>query len=318
MLIDLATLPTFWLLLSGVVGALSLASVIGLTLKHVVARGMPHPVIDNLNSRNKAWWAMIMIGTVAFLCGKTGVTILFALLSFMALREYVTLTGRHGRDNLVLICMFYVALPLQYGWIWLGWEQLSLLFIPVGVFTALPLLMLLRGAGLDYLQNVARIQWGMMVCVYGLSHVPALFTLELNSGAGQNVLLAIFFVLVVQLGDVLQYIWGHLAGRHQAAPVLSPGKTVEGLVGGVLSASLVGAALHAITPFEAWQAGLVALGLCTMGFLGGLVMSAIKRDRSAKDWGQTIPGHGGVLDRLDSVVLSAPLFYHLVRWGWAS
>lgn len=318
MLTDPALLPTFLLLLSSVLGALTLASVVGVVLKLKVARGAPHDVIDNLNSRNKAWWVMIVIGTGAFLCGKAGVVILFALLSFMALREYMTLAGKRAGDHAVLAGLFYVALPLQYLWVWLEWELLGFLFIPLVVMIGLPIAMLLRGPSAGYLDSVARAQWGMMVCVYGLSHVPALFNLHADGFGDKQILLVIYFMLVVQLADVLQYVWGKLLGRHLAVPRLSPSKTVEGLIGGIATASLIGVALYPITPFTPSQAGLVALAVCLMGFLGGLVMSAIKRDRGAKDWGGTIHGHGGVLDRLDSVVLSAPVFYHVVRWGWTS
>jgi phosphatidate cytidylyltransferase len=318
MLMDPTLLPTFWLLLSSVLGALTLASVVGMVLKHKVARGAPHEVIDNLNSRNKAWWVMIFVGTVAFLCGKTGVVVLFALLSFMALREYTTLVGKRPGDHSVLAALFYVVLPLQYVWVWLEWELLAYLFIPLGVLTCLPMAMLLRGQGAGYLDSVAKVQWGMMICVYCLSHVPGIFMLRIDGFRDKLILLVIFFVMVVQLADILQYVWGKLIGRRKAAPRLSPSKTVEGLVGGIASASLIGMALYQITPFTPWQAGLVALVVCVMGYLGGLVMSAIKRDRGAKDWGTSISGHGGVMDRLDSVVLSAPVFYHLLRWGWAS
>ena len=126
----------------------------------------------------------------------------------------------------------------------------------------------------------------------------------------------IFLILVVQSSDVLQYVWGKLLGRRKIAPGLSPSKTVEGFVGGVLSASGLGAALWWITPFEPGQAFLVALAITLMGFLGGLVMSAIKRDRGVKDWGSLIEGHGGMLDRLDSVCFSAPVFFHITRYWW--
>ncbi len=152
--------------------------------------------------------------------------------------------------------------------------------------------------------------------MFCLSHVPALITLPIPGFAGRGLLLIAFLVLVVQSGDVLQYVWGKLLGRHQIAPRLSPSKTVEGTVGGILSATLLGAALWWITPFSAWQAGLIALAINLMGFCGGLVMSAIKRDRGVKDWGWLIEGHGGVLDRLDSVIFAAPIFFHVIRYWW--
>jgi phosphatidate cytidylyltransferase len=155
-----------------------------------------------------------------------------------------------------------------------------------------------------------------MVCVFCISHVPALLTLDIPGYGGRNILLIVFLVLVVQSSDVLQYVWGKLFGKHRIAPDVSPSKTLEGLVGGVASATALGAALWWITPFTVWQAALMALAVNVMGFLGGLVMSAIKRDRGVKDWGHMIEGHGGMLDRLDSVVFAAPVFFHATRHWW--
>jgi phosphatidate cytidylyltransferase len=155
-----------------------------------------------------------------------------------------------------------------------------------------------------------------MICVFCLSHVPALLTLDIPDYEGRHLLLIAFLVIVVQSSDVLQYVWGKLFGRRKIAPQLSPSKTVEGVVGGVVSSTLVGAALWWITPFSLWQTGAMALIVNLMGFFGGLVMSAIKRDRGVKDWGQMIEGHGGMLDRLDSVVFAAPIFFHITRYWW--
>jgi phosphatidate cytidylyltransferase len=164
---------------------------------------------------------------------------------------------------------------------------------------------------------MSKIQWGLIICVYCISHVPALLALNIPGYEGRNLLLIAFLVIVVQSSDVLQYVWGKLFGKHKVAPDVSPSKTVEGLVGGVLSATALGAALFWITPFNPWQAALMALAINVMGFFGGLVMSAIKRDRGVKDWGHMIEGHGGMLDRLDSVAFAAPVFFHLTRYGWA-
>jgi phosphatidate cytidylyltransferase len=146
--------------------------------------------------------------------------------------------------------------------------------------------------------------------------VPALITLPIPGYEGRNMLLIAFLILVVQSSDVLQYVWGKLLGRRKIAPELSPSKTVEGFVGGVGSATLLGALLWWVTPFAPWQAGAMALLITLMGFFGGLVMSAIKRDRGVKDWGWMIEGHGGVLDRLDSVIFAAPVFFHVTRYFW--
>jgi len=317
MLNDPILMATFWTLMSSLLGVLSVATLVGLVLKRTVARGAPHAVIDNLNSRNKAWWVMLLAGALAFVLGQAGVLLMCLALSFMALREFMTVVGRRPGDHAMLVCAFYVVLPLQYLWVWLGLQWLALLFVPLMGMSLLPMAWMLSGATTGGLDHLARTQWGLMACVYGLSHLPGLFDLSVAGFADRQVLLAIYFLLVVQFGDVLQFVWGKLLGRHPVAPRLSPSKTVEGLVGGLISLVGVGWLLSELTPFEPWQAGLVAFGIGVAGFVSGLVMSAIKRACGTKDWGSAIGGHGGVLDRIDSVVLTAPLFYHLLRWGWS-
>ena len=181
----------------------------------------------------------------------------------------------------------------------------------------MPILVALRGDTSRFLSRVAETQWGLMVAVFAASHVPALLTLDIPGFEGREVLLIAWLVVVVQGSDVLQYVWGKLIGKHPVAPSLSPSKTWEGFAGGVLSASALGALLAWLTPFAIWQAALLAIVVTLMGFFGGLVMSAIKRDKGVKVWGHLIAGHGGFTDRLDSVVFSAPVFFHIIRYFWS-
>ena len=188
------------------------------------------------------------------------------------------------------------------------------ILIPVYAFLVLPIASVVFGDSMNFLARTAETQWGVMVCIYCISHVPALLTLDIPGYRGRDPLLVIFLLIVVQSSDVLQYVWGKLVGRHQIAPALSPSKTVEGFVGGVACATLLGTALWRITPFSPLQAAAMSLVATLMAFFGGLVMSAIKRDRGVKDWGHLIEGHGGMLDRLDSVAFSAPIVFHLTRY----
>jgi phosphatidate cytidylyltransferase len=300
----------------GIGAVLVVASIVGWSLKTAMAKGMPHATIDNLNARIKAWWVMVLVIGLAFLFGRPGVTLLFAMISFFALREFLTLTYTRSADYLALAAAFFVVLPLQYALVYASWYGLYTIFVPVYVFLLLPILEVLAGDTKRFLERTSKIQWGLLVCVYCISHVPALLTLDIPGYEGRNLLLIAFLVIVVQSSDVLQYVWGKLFGKHRIAPAVSPSKTVEGLVGGILSATALGAALWWITPFNLWQAALMSLAICVMGFFGGLVMSAIKRDRGVKDWGHLIEGHGGMLDRLDSVVFAAPIFFHLTRYFW--
>jgi phosphatidate cytidylyltransferase len=305
------------LLTAGIFAVLTIASAVGWVLKLKLAPEAAHSVIDNLNARVKAWWLMVVVIGLALLAGRGGVIVLFAFASFAALREYATLVSTRRADHGVLLVCFFVCIPFQYLLIWTGWYGFYSIFIPVYAFLALPAIAVLRGDVRNFMQRTASIQWGLMITVYCISHVPALLTLDIPGYAGRNAFLLVFLILVVQSSDVLQYVWGKLAGRRPIAPEVSPSKTLEGLAGGVASATLLGASLWWITPFSFLQAGAISLMIALAGFLGGLVMSAIKRDRGVKDWGTMIAGHGGMLDRLDSVCFSAPIFFHVVRFWWS-
>ncbi|SEW31182.1 phosphatidate cytidylyltransferase [Aliiroseovarius sediminilitoris] len=305
----------FTTLISGVLAILIVASVIGQVLKARI--GPDNEVIDNLVARINAWWGMAVLLALAMLGGQAGVVILFAVLSFAGLREFLTLTAKRRADHWALVVSFFVILPVQYVLIWADWYGMFSVFIPVYAFLLLPIVVAVHGDTDGFLTRVAETQWGLMICVFAASHVPALLSLNIPGYEGKNVLLVAFLVVVVQLSDVLQYVWGKLIGRHKIAPRLSPSKTWEGFLGGIISASAVGAGLWWMTPFTPLEAAGLSLVVTLMGFFGGLVMSAIKRDKGVKDWGHLIAGHGGFIDRLDSVVFSAPIFFHLTRYFWS-
>lgn len=311
--------PIGWLF-AGIGVLLVVATAIGRALAARARRrsGEVSPTLRNLNARIDAWWMLVLVVGGAFLLGEMAVIALFALLSFQALREVVNLTPARRADQVALAVAFFVIVPGQYGFVATESYGMLAIFVPVYGFLLVPSIQALASDTTDFLSRSARLQWGLMVAVYCLSHVPALLLLRFTEPRTSGALLLLFLLLVVQLSDVFQYVWGKLLGRRRIAPQVSPGKTVEGFVGGVLSASAVGAALWWITPFSWWQAGLLSLVSTVMGFLGGLVLSAIKRDRGIKDWGHLIAGHGGVLDRLDSVCFAAPIFFHLTRFAFAT
>ena len=299
----------------GLVAVLATASFVAGVLSWRAARPLPS-TLENLNARIKAWWIMVAGISVAFLFGKGGVVLLFAFVSFAALREYVTLTNTRRADRWTLLGMFLVVIPVQYYLIWIDWYGLYSIFVPVYCFLAMPVLTAIRGDTSHFLERVSEQQWGIMLSVYCISHVPALVTLPIPGNEGRGLLLIAFLIATVQGSDVLQYIFGKLFGRHKVAPTVSPSKTWEGLIGGIGSASLLGAGLWWLTPFSPVEAGTLAALASIMGFFGGLVASAIKRDRGVKDWGHMIEGHGGMLDRADSLVFAAPVFFHIVRYAW--
>jgi len=303
-------------ILGAVFAVLAVASLIGALLKRRISPRAPHGTLDNLNARLMAWWVMIALLALAFWAGKPGVVGLFAFVSFQCLREYISLTHTRRGDHRALCWCFFFFLPLQYYLVAVDWYGVFSILIPVYAFLLLPISASLGRDTTHFLERAAKVQWGLMICVYCVSHVPALMTLAIPGYDGRNVLLILFLVLVVQSSDVFQYLWGKLLGRHKLAPAISPSKTVEGLVGGVLSSTALGAGLWWITPFNPWQAALIALLTSVLGFFGGFVLSAIKRDRGIKDWGSLIEGHGGMLDRVDSLSFSAPVFFHVVRYWW--
>ena len=311
--IDAALLQLF----GGVVGLLVTATAIGAGLKRYLTAPDMRVMVGNINARIRAWWVMALVFMLSVTTGKVGAILLFALISFLALREFVTLAPTARSDHRTLLWCFFVFTPLEYALVWIGWYGLFAILIPVYVTIFLAIRTALAGDTSRYLQRTATTQWAVLICVYFVSHVPALLMLRIPGYAGRNAALIFFLVLVVQLSDVLQYVWGKTMGSRQIAPTVSPHKTWEGFVGGVLSATAAGTAIWWATPFAPAQAAVIALAVALMGFAGGLIMSAIKRDLGVKDYGSLIPGHGGVLDRIDSLCFAAPVFFHITRFFFA-
>lgn len=305
--------PELWWMVAGIGTFLLLATIITTVLK-ARQRGTPNPVIANLDARVKAWWVMVAVFCGAIATGPIGSVVMFGLVSLFALREFITLTPTTKGDHRSLFWVFFVITPLQYYLVADQWYGLFTVLIPVYAFIFVAVRNVLTGSCERFLERTAKIQWGLMICVYCVSHVPALLMLRIPGYENQNSKLLLFMVLVVQISDVLQYVWGKTFGRHKIAPHVSPNKTWEGFVGGSLSATALGAALWWATPFSPWQAAALSFLLTLMGFFGGLVMSAIKRDRGVKDFGTLIEGHGGVMDRIDSLCFAAPVFFHFVRY----
>ena len=294
-------------------GILFAMTFIGELLRARQDDGTPNPVLETYMTRVQSWWGMVAFVGIALLLGKVGVMVLFAFASFAALREFLTLTAKAQADHLSLALAFFAVLPLQYVFVAMGWHGLYTVFIPVYAFLLLPIVSALRGNATRFLIRVAETQWALMISVFCLSHVPALMSLPIEGYGDRSVLLIAFLVMVVQLGDLLEYFFGRRIGRRKIAPGLSP-KTWEGLVCGVIAAMLIGGLLNWITPFGLWGAMAMAGVASLVGMFGNIVFAAIKRDRGVKDWSHLIPGQGGFVDQLDSVIFAAPIFYHLTRY----
>jgi phosphatidate cytidylyltransferase len=269
-----------------------------------------------LAARVNSWWVLVGVFAVALLF-RRGIAIgFFAVLSFLALKEYLSLIPTRRADRRVLFWA-YLCVPIQYWWVWQQWYHMFLIFIPVWAFLFIAMRMVLRGETKDFLRAAGTIHWGLMTMVFGLSHLAYLLVLPDGAPArgAHGAALLLFVVLLTELNDVLQYIWGRTLGRRKVMESVSPKKTVEGLVGGALTTTLVAFLLAPVlTPLTRTDSIAVGLMIGFGGFLGDVTISAVKRDIGVKDTGTMIPGHGGILDRIDSLLFTAPLFFHFMAF----
>ncbi len=314
------TEPRTLVLVLGVLALLGGATAVVHVLGRRPEGGINPAILETLRLRVRAWWLLLSVVAATFLIHKSVTVFVFGLLSFWALREFITLTPTRPSDHRTLVWVFFLCTPLQLVLVGMGieWYGLFSILIPVYAFLLIPASIALAGDYKRFLERTAKIQAGLLICVYCFSYAPAILNLRLSAGSdehvGGNERLLFFFVLMVQLSDLLHYAWAQLPWRHVIAPTISPTRTYEGLMGGTASAALIGAALWWATPFPYWMAAIMSAVISLMGFAGGLTMSAIKRDRGVKDYGTLVEGHGGVLDRIDSLCFAAPVFFHFTRW----
>jgi phosphatidate cytidylyltransferase len=309
-------------LVGGVLVLLGIASAVVHVLHKRADSGLDAAVIETFRLRVRSWWVLCTLLAAAFLIHPTATVVLFGLISFWALREFITLTPTRPGDHRTLFWVFFLCTPAQFFLVGMNLYPIYSILIPVYAFLLIPARIAISGDSKRFLERTAKIQSGLLVCVYCLSYAPALLTLELPKlPPGQeepyrNARLLFFLVLIVQLSDALQYAWAQLPSKHVIAPTISPTRTWEGLLGGTLSVTLIGAALWWATPFQDsawWMAAAMSAVISLMAFAGGITMSAIKRDRGVKDYGTLVEGHGGVLDRIDSICFAAPVFFHFTR-----
>ena len=301
-----------WAFAGVVVGLLAVATAVGQVVKRQPHLGLHAAAVESFNSRVRAWWIICSLLAVAFI--SKGLTVaLFGFLSFWALREFITLTPTRLGDHRALFWVFFFFTPLQYVLVWHDNYALYSILIPVYAFLFIPARVALSGDYKRFLERVAKIQSGLLICVYCLSFAPALLYLG-DDQQNSNARLLFFFVTMALLSEAVQFLWSRLYGRHVIAPSINAARTWEGLIGGTLTAALVGMLLYWATPFrDVWQAALASMIIAVMGFAGAMTMSAIKRDRGVRDYGTLIEGHGGVLDRIDSICFAAPVFYLLTK-----
>ena len=270
---------------------------------------------EELVRRTESWWWMIGAFTFAIAVNTTVAIVFLAFVSYLALKEYLSLIPTRRIDRGLLL-FAYLAIPLQYYWAAIDWYGMFIVFVPVWLFLFFPALMALRGDTQGFLRAVGTLSWGLMLTVFALSHLAMLLVGgEVYNPVAGGVGLLFFVVVLTQFNDVAQYTWGKLIGRHKVMPKVSPKKTWEGLLGGVLTTVAVAACLGPyLTPMD-WQWSALAGGVIGVaGFLGDVTISAVKRDLGVKDTGGLLPGHGGILDRVDSLTYAAPAFFHFFRY----
>ena len=293
-----------------VLSILVLSTLIRLVLK------MKNPEKDytELRQRIQSWWIMIAILFVVLVSSKQIAIIFFGFLSFLALKEFLSIVPTRQADRRVIFWA-YLSIPLQYYWVSMGWYGMFIIFIPVYVFLLLPLRMVLIGETKGFIHSAGVLHWSIMLSVFSISHIAFLLVLpEKNTLAGY-IGPVLFLLFMTQFNDVCQYVWGKALGKHKIIPKVSPNKTWEGFIGGLVTITLcAGIVAPYLTPLTMTQGLFAGALIGASGFIGDVVMSSVKRDLEIKDTGNLIPGHGGILDRLDSLTYTSPLFFHYLYY----
>jgi phosphatidate cytidylyltransferase len=268
-----------------------------------------------LAQRIRSWWVMVVVFTLAIGLNRGISLVFFAFVSFLALKEYLSLIPTRRADRRVLFWA-YLTIPIQYLWVGMEWYGMFIIFIPVYAFLFLPLRMMLIGETKEFLRAAGTLHWGMMTIVFSISHVAFLLVLPAqNNPTVSGAALVLYLVFLTQFNDVAQYTWGKSLGRNKIVPAVSPKKTWEGFAGGVVTTTLCALALGPwLTPLTHTQAVAAGLLIGIGGFVGDVIISAVKRDIGVKDSGSLLPGHGGLLDRIDSLTYTAPLFFHFLYY----
>lgn len=296
--------------LTGIVGVLVMSTIITKIMK----RNNHSSGLKEVEMRIRSWWVMFIIFTFALIIHSTISLIFMALLCFLALKEYFSLIPFNRAHRLVLFWA-YMTIPIQFLLIYLGWYGMFIVFIPVYMFLLIPIQAIIVGETKNFLRSIATVQWGVMLMVFGLSHLAFLLVLPGREDSIAGAGLVLFLVVLTQANDVAQFIWGKMLGKKKIIPKVSPNKTWAGFIGGVLTTTVLAVILAPlITPFSLTASIIAGLYIGLTGFIGDVNISALKRDLNIKDTSAIIPGHGGILDRVDSLTYTAPLFFHFTRY----
>jgi phosphatidate cytidylyltransferase len=297
--------------LAGIIGILIVASVVTTLLRKFKPQGK----FDELVLRVKTWWILVGIFIVAMLAPTSYAVAFFGFVSFLALKEYFSMIPTRRADRRVIFWA-YLSIIAQYYWVSTAWYGMFIIFIPVYMFLFIPMRVILVGETKGYLQAIGTIHWGLMTTVFCVSHLAYLLVLpEEKNPNGGGIALVLFVTFLSQFNDVAQYFWGKLFGKHKVVPTVSPNKTYQGLVGGLATTISIAYFLGPyLTPLDSLYSAIAGLIISLFGFVGDVTISALKRDVGLKDSGQLLPGHGGILDRIDSLYFTVPLFFHYLSY----
>lgn len=310
MTLTLPQAPVLW----GIAGVYAIL-VVATAVTFILARAQQDRDHSELKARISSWWVIVTVLALAIALSPAVSVAFLGFVSFLALKEYFSLIPTRRADRRVLFWA-YLAIPVQFYWIGIEWYGMFIIFVPVYMFLFLPLAMLATGQTEGFLRAAGSLHWGLMTMVFAIGHAAYLLALpdEVNPAAGSAGLL-LFLIFLTQFNDVAQYVWGKLLGRRKVIPTVSPNKTVEGLLGGIATTTLLAWLIAPwLTPLVSWEAPAAGLIIGFSGFVGDITISALKRDLGIKDSGSLIPGHGGILDRIDSLTFTAPLFFHFIYY----
>lgn len=296
-------------------GGIYFILIIASLIVFIIAKRNPAKDYRELVLKMKTWWLIIVFFSVMVFFTTNIAIACIAFISFLALKEYFSLIPIRKTDRRVLFWA-YIAVPIQYYIIATGWYQLFIIFIPVYVFLFLPFRMVMIGETKDFLASVSRIQWGLMITVFSIGHIACLLKLDPSKNpAGNRAGLIIFIVALTQINDVAQYCWGKALGKSKIVPKVSPNKTWIGFLGGLGTTTILSVLIAPyLTPITFLSSIFIGALIGASGFVGDVSISALKRDIGVKDSGTILPGHGGMLDRLDSLSYTAPIFFHFVDY----
>lgn len=288
--------------------------IIATLIQYVVAKKNPDKDHTELHLRTKSWWWIIGLLFLFLSIGTNAAIFFFGFISFLALKEFLSIVSTRQTDRNVIFWA-YLCIPLQYYWVAIGWYGMFIIFIPVYMFLFIPMRMVLKGDTDGFIKSAGVLHWSVMLTVFSISHIAYLLVLPENNTLSGGIGLVLYLLFMTQFNDVNQYVWGKAFGKHKIIPKVSPNKTWEGFLGGMFTITLTaGFVAPFLTPLTITQGFIAGIIISVSGFIGDVVLSSVKRDLQIKDSGNLIPGHGGILDRMDSLIYTAPLFFHYIYY----